>query len=147
MKKIKQIIIIGLITGLIIFILMRILTLIEGIIFPEIHKEYENFAIFRRYEDPLTLYFFIHPFVLGMILSLVWQKVKILFKDINMLKKGARYGVYFWLTAMLPGLLLSISIYQISILMTISTMISTFIHLIFAGIVLIFLDNKIVGGK
>jgi hypothetical protein len=144
MKKINKIIFIGLIAGLIIFISMRIFTLIEGIVFPELHKEYENYTIFRSYEDPLVFYFFIHPFVLGTILALVWQKIKILFKDANVIKKGARFGFYFWLIATLPGLLLSISIYQISILMIITTMISTFMQLIIGGITLTFLDIKIV---
>jgi hypothetical protein len=147
MKKIKEIIFIGLITGLLIFVLIRIFTLIEGFVFHEIHKEYENYLIFRSYEDPLIFYFFIYPFVLGIILSFVWKKIKILFRDTKVIKKGARFGVFFWLIATLPGLLLSISIYQISILMTIITMISTFIQLIVACTFLTFLENKTLAGK
>ena len=142
MKNWKKIIISGLLVGILMFVLMMVLTIIEGLIFPQIHTEYENVAIFRPYEDPIVYYFYIHPLIIGIIFCCVWHKVKDIVKEQSLIKNGAQFGLCFWLIATIPGLFLGFSIYQISALMFITTVLSTLIQQVIAGIFTVYFDRK-----
>lgn len=90
-----------------------VLSLIISAIFPDAIVEYSNSEIFRQWDDPLMYYFILHPFVMGIILSFIWLKVRRLI-DEEGLKKGLVYGFYVWLFFGVPGMLMSISTFQIS---------------------------------
>jgi len=90
-----------------------ILGLIFSAIFPDAMAEYSNSNIFRQSDDPLMYYFFLHSFVMGIFLSFIWLKVKGLI-DEEGLTKGAVYGFYVWLFFGIPGMLMSLSTFQIS---------------------------------
>ena len=63
-------------------------------------------------DDPLTNYFLLHPFVMGVILSFIWLKVRGLIEGEG-LKKGLIYGFYVWLFFGVPGMLMTISTFQV----------------------------------
>ncbi len=90
-----------------------VLSLIISAIFPDAMVEYSNSEIFRQWDDPLMYYLILHPFVMGIILSFIWLKVRRLI-DEEGLKKGLVYGFYVWLFFGVPGMLMSISTFQIS---------------------------------
>lgn len=90
-----------------------LLSLIISAIFPDSMAEYSNSEIFRQMDDLLMYYFFLHPFVMGVILSFIWQKVSGQINGEGMVK-GLAYGFYVWLLFGVPGMLISISTFQVS---------------------------------
>jgi hypothetical protein len=90
-----------------------VLSLVISAIFPDAMAEYSNSDIFRQWDDLLMYYFLLHPFVMGIILSFIWLKVRGLI-DEEGLKKGLVYGFYVWLFFGVPGMLMSISTFQVS---------------------------------
>jgi hypothetical protein len=109
----KKVVIFGLVAGALMLAVSIVLSLIISTIFPQAMAEYSNSQIFRQMDDPLMYYFFLHPFVMGIILSLIWPKVKGLIGGEG-LKKGLVYGFYVWLFFGVPGMLMSISSVQVS---------------------------------
>jgi hypothetical protein len=109
----KKVVFSGLVAGALMLGVSIVLSVIISAIFPDAMAEYSNSEIFRQWDDPLMYYFFFHPFVMGTILSFVWLKVKGLI-DQEGLMKGAVYGFYVWLFFGVPGMLMSISTFQVS---------------------------------
>ena len=70
---------------------------------------------------------------LGIILALLWDKTKNLFKDKSIFQRGLRFGVAYWLIATLPGMFMSYSSFQVSLVMVLSWSISGLIQAIIAG--------------
>ena len=109
----KKVVIFGLVAGALMLGVSIVLSLIISSIFPEAMAEYSNAEIFRQWVDPLMYYFFLHPFLMGVILSFIWLKVRGLI-DEEGLKKGLVYGFYVWLFFGVPGMLMTISTFQVS---------------------------------
>ena len=109
----KKVVIFGLVAGALMLAVSIVLSLIISSIFPEAMAEYSNAEIFRQWVDPLMYYFFLHPFLMGVILSFIWLKVRGLI-DEEGLKKGLVYGFYVWLFFGVPGMLMTISTFQVS---------------------------------
>jgi len=109
----KKVVFSGLVAGSLMLGVSLLLSLIISAIFPDSMAEYSNAAIFRQMDDPLMYYFFLHPFVMGIILSFIWLKVRGLINGERM-TKGLAYGFYVWLFFGVPGMLISISTFQVS---------------------------------
>jgi hypothetical protein len=109
----KKVVISGLVAGVLMLCVSTILGLFFSTIFPDVMAEYSNSEIFRQMDDPLMCYMFLHPFVMGVILSFIWLKVRGLI-DEEGLKKGLVYGFFVWLFFGVPGMLMSISTFQVS---------------------------------
>ncbi len=109
----KKVVIFGLVAGALMLAVSIVLGLILSAIFPEAMAEYSNTEIFRQWDDPLMYYFILHPFVMGIILSFIWPKVRGLIGGEG-LKKGLVYGFYVWLFFGVPGMLMTISTFQVS---------------------------------
>jgi hypothetical protein len=78
--------------------------------------------------------FYVHPFLVGLILAWVWEKIKKIVKG-----KGTAKGVNFGLTYFLivvPGMLMSYSTFKISLLMVTTWTISVLVQALVAGIIL-----------
>jgi hypothetical protein len=80
------------------------------------------------------LLFFVHPFLLGIILAWVWSKVNTVVTGDTDVTKGVNFGVAVWLVATVPGMLISYSSFPISFLMILSWTLSAFMELIIMGI-------------
>ncbi len=109
----KKVVIPGLVAGVLMLAVSLVLGLILSAIFPDAMAEYSNSEIFRQWDDPLMYYFILHPFVMGIILSFIWLKVRGLIEEEG-LKKGLVYGFYVWLFFGVPGMLMTISSFQVS---------------------------------
>ena len=68
-----------------------LLSLIISAAFPEAVAEYSNSEIFRQMDDPLMRYMLFHPFVMGVILSFIWPKVREQIGGEG-IRKGLAYG-------------------------------------------------------
>jgi hypothetical protein len=130
-------------------LLIGLLNLIVGVgssfivnpLIPTIQQEYQNPNIFRPWSDPLMLLYFLHPFVLGIMLALVWDKVNKIVEGRTLLAKGIRFGFYVWLVSTIPGMLISYSSFQLSFMMIASWSISGLLQVVIAGIVLAVLNK------
>ncbi len=109
----KRVVIFGLVAGALMLAVSIVLGLILSAVFPDAMAEYSNSEIFRQWDDPLMYYFILHPFVMGIILSFIWLKVRGLIGGEG-LKKGLIYGFCVWLFFGLPGMLMTISSFQVS---------------------------------
>ena len=130
----KKVVIFGLVAGALMLAVSTALGLTLSAIFPEAMAEYSNTEIFRQWDDPLMYYFILHPFVMGIILSFVWLKVRGLI-DEEGLKKGLVYGFYVWLFFGVPGMLMSISTFQVSAFLVGTWTVSILAQDLVAGVV------------
>lgn len=130
----KKIILFGLLGGLIVLILGTLCSQLFHFIFPSLKSEFENTALFRPWTDPLMSLYFLHPFLLGIILAWVWNKVKpVIVVDDNLLK-GVYFGLSAWVVLTLPGMLISYASFPISFLMIFSWTFNSLVELLCLGI-------------
>ena len=127
-KKIR----IAILTGVILSVISFRLSYFAHFITSEIDKDYSNTCLLRSWSDPKMLWFFIHPFVTSVIMAFTWSFAKGNFKDKFNTESGARFGLLFWIIS-LPSLLLSYSIFPISLLLTITWAITGLSQAIVAG--------------
>jgi hypothetical protein len=130
----KKIVLIGLLGGLAILALGMASSQVFHMLAPSLKTEFENPNLFRPWSDPLMLLFFVHPFLLGIILAWVWSKVNTVVTGDTDVTKGVNFGVAVWLVATVPGMLISYSSFPISFLMILSWTSSAFMELIIMGI-------------
>jgi hypothetical protein len=130
----KKIILSGLLTGLVLFLASQVVSKIFGIIFPAINAEYQNPNLFRSFKDPLMLLFFVHPFLVGILLAWFWNKTKNIFgENIN---GGVKFGLVYWIIATIPGMFATYSSMPYSLAIVMSWLVSGLVEAILAGIIL-----------
>ena len=129
----KKVIPIGLLAGLLILIVGMLISQLFQLAAPELKSEYENTELFRSMNDPIMSLFYIHPFVLGMFFSWVWNLTKRLFMQQHIWQRGSVFGVIYWLTT-LPGMLISFSSFQVSLTMVVSWSLAALVEGVLAGI-------------
>jgi hypothetical protein len=136
----KKIVISGLVAGLLMFLAMMAIGLAFSAAFPSTTSEYQNTAIFRAWNDPLMYYMYLHPFLMGLLLSLVWSRTGSLIKESSRLKKGALFGLFIWAVFGIPGMLMTLSSFQLSALLVGSWTLSLLLQDVVAGLVFAFMD-------
>jgi len=136
----KKIILSGLLTGLILFLASQVVSKIFGIIFPSINAEYQNANLFRPFSDPLMLLFFLHPFLLGIILAWLWDKTKNIFGE--NIKGGINFGITYWIVSTIPGMFATYSSMPYSLEIVASWTVANLVEAVLAGIILVKLNSK-----
>ena len=135
MVECKKVIIGGLAAGLIMLILgWFVLMPVLGMIFPGLQAEYES-GIFRPWDDPLMSYMFIHPFIIGLVMAYVFQAFKPYPKK-SLVMRGISYGFMFWLLVTVPGMLVTLSSFNVSVEMVLSWTLEFLIEMPIAGIII-----------
>ena len=99
-----------------------------------ISSEYQNTAIFRPFTDPLMSYIFIHPFVVGLILAWVWDKTKGLFRQRDVFWRCCQFATAYWIVT-IPGMLISYSSFQVSLMLIITWSLTILGQVIAAGFI------------
>jgi hypothetical protein len=123
----------GVLAGLVIFLASQVISKVFGLVFPAINAEYQNPNLFRAFTDPLMLMFFLHPFLVGIILAWFWGKTKIVFgEDI---KGGVKFGVAYWVVATIPGMFATYTSMPYSLPIVLSWLVSGLVEGILAGII------------
>lgn len=130
----KKMILIGLLGGVIILATGVLTGQIYQALSPSIKTEFENTNLFRSWNDPIMSLYFIHPFLMSLMLAWVWTKVKGVISADTDLKKGLQFGFIVWMTATLPGMLISYASFPISLLMITNWTVSALVELICIGI-------------
>jgi len=131
----KKIFLPGLVAGLAMLVVGFIVSQLFQLIFPYLRSEYANGAIMRQWSDPTMLLSLIVPFIIGVILAWLWSALKELIKGGRGHERGMRFGIYFWIIT-LPGMIMSYSIFSVSLLMTVTLSISMLAQSICAGMIL-----------
>jgi hypothetical protein len=136
----KKIAVSGLVAGLLMLLAMMATGLAFSAAFPGISEEYQNTAIFRPWNDPLMYYMYLHPILVGLLLSLVWSRTGDLIKEGSRPKKGALFGLIIWAVFGIPGMLISLSSFQISPLLVASWTLGLLVQDLVAGLVFAYMD-------
>lgn len=127
----KKIFLSGLILGAVLLVVSLISNQLSYFLFPGLKAEYQNPALFRPWTDPAMQLFFLHPFILGVILTWLWSKLK------NSFGNSFKFALAYWLIT-LPGMFISYSSFPISLTMVISWSLSGLLQSLVAGVVLRF---------
>lgn len=130
----KKIILPGLVIGLVNFFITMAISQIFGVAFPSVAEEYLNPNLFRSNADPLMLLFFLYPFLLGIILAWFWNKTKSLYS--SDIKGGLKFGLNYWVVAVIPGMFATYSSMPYSFLIVASWLTQGLVSAFVAGIIL-----------
>ena len=125
----KKILTTGLLLGFLLLVVSMLSSQVFYFLFPGLKAEYENPNIFRPWTDPAMQLFFLHPFVLGIILTWLWHKVKGSFGN------GLKFALVYWFVT-IPGMFISYSSFQISPVMVLSWTVSGLLQSVVAGLYL-----------
>lgn len=79
--------------------------------------------------------YFVHPFVVGIILAWLWNKTKSLFSGANFWKKGALFGLVYWIITTIPGMIISYASFRLSFLMIVSWTVLGLVEVLCVGII------------
>jgi len=133
----KKILISGLLTGCILFILSYSGLFLSVRFFPALFAEYNN-PLFNS-DGNRDLLFYLHAFVFSMALSWFWDRFKSLFHG-SLLVRGLELGLVYTLVALLPVMWISFSALDVTLVMVFSWLIYGFIQATIAGVVLALLN-------
>jgi len=129
----------GLIAGLVMLVVMLLVSYGFSFIFPQLLQEYST-QMYRSYEEPIMMLFFLYPFLLGLIISWVWGKTSIIMKGDN-LTKAVNFTFVYVLLAQVPGMFITYTSMNVSLLMIMSWIFSNTLQ-VFLGTYVISMMNK-----
>jgi len=132
LKKMKKILVSGLIAGCILFILSYGGLFLAIRFYPALFTEYNN-PLFNSNGDRDVL-FYMHAFIISLALSWFWDRFKGLFKG-PLILRGLEFGFVYSIIALLPVMWISFSSLDITVLMVVSWFIYGLGQAIIAGLV------------
>ena len=130
----KKIILTGLATGIAMQIVNMVLNPIFNALFPWLKDAYMN-PVFRPWEDPIMMLFFLYPIMLGFGLSFVWDKTKQLFNK-SACRNGINFGLIYFCVCGIPTFLINFSSFNLPLAMTSTWTIMGLVNGLVAGCVL-----------
>lgn len=138
----KKVIWQGLLVGVINFVANMLIGQIFKVLFPGVAAEYLNPNLFRPYSSPLMLLFFVHPFLLGILLAWFWQKTKNIFSQDT--KGGVKFGFFYWIISTIPGMFATYTSMPYSFAIVLSWTVAGLAEALIAGVLFAKLNkNKI----
>ncbi|MFD2144028.1 hypothetical protein [Mucilaginibacter antarcticus] len=129
----KKILISGLITGCILFIISYGGLYLAVRFFPSLFADYNN-PLFNS-DGNRDMLFYLHAFIFSLALSWFWDRFKSLFHGVFMLR-GLEFGLVYAIVALLPVMWISFSALDVTIVMVASWFGYGLIQATIAGIVL-----------
>lgn len=125
---IKRIVLPGLVVGIVMLSVGILLSMAYMILFPGLRDEYTDSSLFRTMTDPRMRMYFVHPILVGLLLSWIWDKTKDTFSQkLPGWQKGVRFAMIYTLFS-LCGMLITYSTFPVSLLMVSTWAINTFIE-------------------
>jgi hypothetical protein len=129
----KKILVSGLITGCILFILSYGGLFLTVRFFPALFVEYNN-PLFNS-DGNRDLLFYLHAFIFSFALSWFWDRFKSMFRG-TVILRGLEFGFVYAIVALLPVMWISFSALDVTLAMVFSWFAYGFIQASIAGIVL-----------
>jgi hypothetical protein len=122
----------GLIAGFSILVTAMTFNWLSEAVIPGLAKEYQNISIFRPWNDPIMMLYFVYPFILGFVLQKFWELIqnKLSGKGIQ---KVFEFTKLYFVIATIPGMFISYSSFQVSLAMILSWTVGGFIQTFAAG--------------
>lgn len=117
----------ALFSGILLLIVGFGINWLSGVLFPALSLEYQNPAMFRPWSDPLMMVYFGYPFILGAVSSYLWDVVKP--------KTAFEFAKLYFIIATIPGMFITYTSFQISLLMVLMWAVTGFIQIYVAGLV------------
>lgn len=117
----------GLVAGVVLLVVGYSFNWLLSFLIPQILAEYQNTAIFRSWNDPLMLVYFAYPFILGVVLAYLWEKLKA--------KDALEFAKTYFIIATIPGMFISYTSMQLSLLMICVWMLMGFLQAYIGGLV------------
>jgi hypothetical protein len=105
-------------------------------LFPSVAAEYENTAMYRPWDDPLMYMFIIQPFILSGTLVWGWDKIKGHFQG-SVGRKAFCVSLICLMLFILPGMIMTISSFKVSLLAILTWTISSFVQVLVASLIFI----------
>jgi hypothetical protein len=136
----KKVIIPGLITGVVLFILSYGGLYLTVQFFPELFTEYNN-PLFSS-DGERDLLFYMHAFIISMALSWFWAKFKNIFRG-PLIIKAFHFGLVYALIALLPVMWITFSAMDITVAMVSSWLFYGFLQAVVAGLMLAKLNPSV----
>jgi len=140
----KRILLPGIVAGIAMLITSMIFGWVISALIPSLAGEYANTALFRPWSDPLMSLFFLYPFVLGIGLAWVWDRLKGVLPGPTAVARGLLLARSFWLVSSIPGILMSYASFPITLAMALSWLASSLLQLLAAGPVFALLNKPAV---
>lgn len=129
----KKIIYSGLIAGLILLIISFLMLQVLIRLLPGLAEEYYNPAF--RAGSGRSLFFYLHPFLIGFALSWFWDMLKSRFTG-NGWSRGLKMGLLYGAVATLPSMWITFSAIDLSLMMVLSWLVYGIFQAVAAGLVL-----------
>ncbi|MEO7315092.1 MAG: hypothetical protein ABIW47_07905 [Ginsengibacter sp.] len=136
----KKVIIPGLITGVVLFILSYGGLWLAVQFFPSLFIEYNN-PLFSS-DGERDVLFYMHAFIISMALSWFWAKFKGIFHG-PLVIKALHFGLVYVLIAILPIMWITFSAMDITIAMVSSWLLYGFIQAVISGMILAKLNPSV----
>jgi hypothetical protein len=131
-------------TGILAGVVILISNMIVGAIFqffqPAIKDQYMT-AIFRPWSDYRMSLFFLHPFIVGLVLSYIWGKTRNLFTNLSKMRNGFNFGLLAWIFLTIPGMYVTYTTFAVSVAMILSWTAGGLVGMVWAGLILAKLNN------
>ena len=127
----KRIIIAGIVSGIVIFAVSAIIRVIVQAILPYNVLELGGM---RATTDPVIVLFFLHPWVIGFTMAILYEKTKSSFQG-TYVQKGAMLGLLVWLVASLSSAFAVYTSINYPLGFKVDVIIGTFLYMLAAGIV------------
>ncbi len=102
------------------------------LVFPGIAEQYYN-PVFRSGGDR-NVFFYIHPFILGLALAWFWERFKGQFSG-SFLLRGLELGFVYAIVAILPAMWITFSAIDVSLTMVLTWLLYGFVQAAVAGVV------------
>ncbi len=132
----------GLLAGLAMLAVGWILMPVWTALFPSIASEYANILVFRPWGDPLMNLFLLQPFILGIALAYVFEKVGGVFKQKKYFERGTAFGFMVWVVSGIPGMFATYTSFQLSEAMVLSWLLGGLVQMLAGGIALAWLWQR-----
>jgi hypothetical protein len=132
-NQMKKILISGLITGCVLFVLSYGGLFLAVRFFPALFTEYNN-PLFNS-DGNRDMLFYLHAFIFSFALSWFWDRFKGLFNG-QFILRGLEFGLVYALIALLPVMWISFSALDVTIAMVLSWFVYGLMQASIAGIVL-----------
>lgn len=130
----KKIFLSGLAAGIAMVVVNMALNLVFNVIFPDLQKSYMN-PIFRPWNDPIMMLFFLYPIALGFGLSFVWDKTKKLFSK-SCCWNGINFSLIYFAVSGIPSFLINFSSFNLPLVMILTWTVMGLVDGVVAGLVL-----------
>ncbi|MCF8064541.1 MAG: hypothetical protein K9K65_10060 [Desulfarculaceae bacterium] len=103
----------GMLAGLLILVILMGQSFISSWLSPTLAEQYNNTALYRPWSVPVMWLIFLYPFLLGLALAWIWDKVKGLLGS-NFLTSAVKFAFAYWAAGVIPTMVMIYSCFPVT---------------------------------